>query len=456
MSGVGLLEQPVRDLGKDELWERSLARSRERRERTLHGETGRRSLVSEALLDLDGPSYLRGVRLSDDRDLSDPEIWSLSAAIAQAKRRAAERGVLPQARIAGASLVVAAVAAALPSPGGAQGRARSSAVVREHVELLHMGSHGPAVARVQRALGIEADGMFGPKTRAAVRKFQRVHGLVVDGIVGPITHAALTGVSSGHERIIHAWWVRAVQSALHVHVDGDYGPVTRGAVRDFQSRHGLEVDGVVGPHTLHALGIERGRPKAAPVKHAHLIRAWWVAPVQRKLGVQVDGVYGPRTRAAVREFQKHHGLEVDGVVGPQTLAVLGISHASAPGPPQHSHLGRGARVVALAKQYLGVPYRWGGASPATGFDCSGLVMYVYAKVGISLPHNAAMQYGHGRAVSRSQLRPGDLVFFNGLGHVGIYVGGGRFIHAPHTGDVVRISSLSESWYAATYVGARRL
>jgi peptidoglycan DL-endopeptidase CwlO len=112
-------------------------------------------------------------------------------------------------------------------------------------------------------------------------------------------------------------------------------------------------------------------------------------------------------------------------------------------------------VVGIAMQYLGVPYVWGGASPS-GFDCSGLTMYVYAQVGVSLPHNAAMQYSYGSAVSRENLAPGDLVFFNGLGHVGLYIGGGQFIHAPHTGDVVKISSLSESWYASTYVGARRL
>ena len=112
-------------------------------------------------------------------------------------------------------------------------------------------------------------------------------------------------------------------------------------------------------------------------------------------------------------------------------------------------------VVGIAMQYLGVPYVWGGASPS-GFDCSGLVMYVYAQVGVSLPHYTGAQWQMGVPVAESDLQPGDLVFFDGLGHVGIYIGGGEFIHAPHTGDVVRIDSLSESWYAATYDGARRI
>ena len=117
---------------------------------------------------------------------------------------------------------------------------------------------------------------------------------------------------------------------------------------------------------------------------------------------------------------------------------------------------RFGNVVGVALQYLGVPYVWGGASPSTGFDCSGFVMFVFAQVGVSLPHNAAAQYGYGTPISRDQLAPGDLVFFDGLGHVGIYIGGGQFVHAPHTGDVVKISSLFEAWYASNYVGARRL
>jgi cell wall-associated NlpC family hydrolase len=104
-------------------------------------------------------------------------------------------------------------------------------------------------------------------------------------------------------------------------------------------------------------------------------------------------------------------------------------------------------------RYLGVPYAWGGASPA-GFDCSGLVMYVFAQIGVMLPHFAAAQYQLGAPVARDQLQPGDLVFFDGLNHVGIYVGGGAMIHAPHTGAVVQITPLSS--FGGSYVGARRV
>jgi NlpC/P60 family protein len=119
--------------------------------------------------------------------------------------------------------------------------------------------------------------------------------------------------------------------------------------------------------------------------------------------------------------------------------------------------GTGARAVAIAEQFLGVPYVWAGASPLSGFDCSGLTRFVYAQLGIDLVHYAAAQAHEGDPVSFRQLRPGDLVFFDpsfaGPGHVGIYIGGGRFIHAPHTGDVVKISLLAD--YASRYAGAVR-
>ena len=114
-------------------------------------------------------------------------------------------------------------------------------------------------------------------------------------------------------------------------------------------------------------------------------------------------------------------------------------------------------VVPIALGYLGVPYVWAGETPQ-GFDCSGLVQYVFAQLGVPLPHNTVAQWNDPNAVSvpDSDLQAGDLVFFNGLDHVGIYIGGGYFVDAPHTGANVRIDSLSERWYAARYDGAKRI
>jgi peptidoglycan DL-endopeptidase CwlO len=134
--------------------------------------------------------------------------------------------------------------------------------------------------------------------------------------------------------------------------------------------------------------------------------------------------------------------------------VVGATAQSAEGEtvlPPDSHSG----VVGIALQYIGVPYVWGGSSPS-GFDCSGLVMYAYAQMGISLPHSSYAMWNYGTAVPEDQLQPGDLVFFNGLGHVGIYIGNGQYVEAPHTGAYVQVSSLTSGWAASSYVGARRI
>jgi NlpC/P60 family/Peptidase family M23 len=126
--------------------------------------------------------------------------------------------------------------------------------------------------------------------------------------------------------------------------------------------------------------------------------------------------------------------------------------------PRGSSIGR--KAVSIAKRYLGVKYSWGGSNPKTGFDCSGLTMYVYGKLGVKLLHYTGDQWREGYRIPRAQLRRGDLVFFDmskggDPQHEGIYVGNGRFIHAPHSGDVVRISTLASGNYAKNYVGAVR-
>ena len=128
--------------------------------------------------------------------------------------------------------------------------------------------------------------------------------------------------------------------------------------------------------------------------------------------------------------------------------------APAPVPAPAPSGGGHPEAASIAARYLGVPYRWGGASPS-GFDCSGLVTYVYAQLGISLPHYTVSQWNATRPISVSELQPGDLVFFAGLSHVGIYIGNNQMIHAPHTGTVVQVATLN-GWYASTLVGARRV
>jgi peptidoglycan DL-endopeptidase CwlO len=157
---------------------------------------------------------------------------------------------------------------------------------------------------------------------------------------------------------------------------------------------------------------------------------------------QLQAAQEARARLAAQPSQPQVPAPVVGV------AATTPEGATVAPPPTHGG------VVGIAMRYLGVPYVWGGASPS-GFDCSGFVMYVFAQIGVGLPHSSYAQYGMGSPVGLSSLQPGDLVFFAGASHEGIYIGGGQFIHAPHTGDVVKVSSLS-GWYSSTFAGGRRL
>jgi peptidoglycan hydrolase-like protein with peptidoglycan-binding domain len=258
------------------------------------------------------------LRRSAARDLTDPELWDVSQARAVWKRKAAEPGSLPKPKVAGATLVVAALTAALPVSGGAHSRARTSGAAEVRVELLRYGSRGAAVAKVQRALGITADGIFGPQTRKAVRAFQKRHGLLVDGIVGPQTQAALArGRGNGQQSSLlklgsRGPAVAALQRALGIGADGVFGPQTRRAVRAFQAEHELTVDGIVGPRTLSALkghrvgggssstgggSASKGRSSSSPKPVRNVDRRLWAElGLARRMGLTLWSAYRPGSR----------------------------------------------------------------------------------------------------------------------------------------------------------------
>ncbi len=154
------------------------------------------------------------------------------------------------------------------------------------------------------------------------------------------------------------------------------------------------------------------------------------------------GYFGSITRDAVVRYQKAKKLVVDGIVGSATRRKI-----------------KADMIVKTAYKYLGVPYVWGGTSPK-GFDCSGLTHYVMLENEIAIPRTVATQDPQGTAVAKSELQPGDFVFFNtsgsGPSHVGISVGSGKFIHASSGSKKVVVSELSNAYFAAHYIGAKRM
>ncbi|MGI6563906.1 MAG: peptidoglycan-binding protein [Clostridia bacterium] len=282
-------------------------------------------------------------------------------------------------------------------------------------------------------------------------------------------------------------------------IDGVAGPQTIEAVILFQKMNDLEVDGVVGPATWDVMfsGVEqtdrmlpesgdndsqaesRANPsepapsvgQSVPIQGALRMgsKGHQVALLQSRLnelGYNVgypDGDFGSRTRNGLMTFQRVNGLTVDGIAGPVTLAKL-FGNPKALDTAEYNYSGgsTGEAIVAYAKQFLGVPYVYGGNGP-NSFDCSGFTRYVYAHFNITLPRVAADQRAVGYEVSRSELRPGDLILFtspgsgSGIGHVGIYIGNGEFIHASSGSAMsVCISSLNSSYYTNRYVTARRI
>lgn len=229
--------------------------------------------------------------------------------------------------------------------------------------------------------------------------------------------------------------------------DGAFGPITEKAVIKFQRANDLEDDGIVGRATRKALesaydevAIEETLREGDEGVQVRTLQR--ILRAQGYLKDSADGEFGPKTEKAVIDLQESRGLETDGVVGPATLKAMNSSgkKGGASGSAASSF---GDKVVAEAMKYLGIDYKWAGTSPSEGFDCSGLVHYVYKQLGYTIPRTSSTLRSYGTKVDGiGNARPGDILCWSG--HVGIYIGENRYIHAPKRGDVVRIATLSKT------------
>jgi peptidoglycan hydrolase-like protein with peptidoglycan-binding domain len=346
------------------------------------------------------------------RDLGALEPWEHSLARSRRRRAAAAARLiaLPKAataRISAALIAAGIVGQSAPFVGAAQA-AQTSRLGGD----LRSGSRGEAVAAAQRALGLSADGVFGPATRRAVRAFQRAHGLIVDGRIGPQTSAALRLTNAAGSGVVRTADISAPASPAPA------PDVTRG--------------------------------------------------VQRALGLNADGVFGPQTRAAVVAYQRSHALTVDGIVGPQTLRALGVAGGTTDSRPPHAttptasatttSAASGVRAaVAAALSKVGSPYVSGATGPSS-FDCSGLTTWAMRQAAISVPRTSFAQYATGSAVGQGSIQAGDLVFFNtagpGASDVGIATGPTTAVSATTHG--VMTHAIFDGYWGSHFVGARRV
>lgn len=311
------MAEVLRDLATEDLWARSLERSLVRR-----GSLRRAELT-----------YLNA---GGGRDLAAADTWVRSLNRSLRRRAAANhRWSLDLPSPKGLSLAALLATTAAPAAGALATAAPAAAATGHRIKALKHRSRGKAVARLQRALGLADDGVFGRKTLRAVKRYQHRHGLTVDGVVGPGTWSSL-GLGA---------WPRSGAQRAHR-----------------RAHHGART-------------VARGSR---------------VARMQRALGLADDGVFGPRTKRAVKRFQRSHGLTVDGVVGPATWRALGLGgfagHAlKARGGGGGGGSTRGGmpasvrRMIAAANRIATTPYVWGGGHgsfASSGYDCSGSVSYV--------------------------------------------------------------------------------
>ena len=351
------------------------------------------------------------------RDLGREEYWEQSLERSLRRRNARRRPRLIAAGTAPVSIALAALAVGGGGTGAAFAAQGGTAATAASLDL-DQGATGAAVTALQRALGITADGIFGPQTLSAVKAYQRAHGLPATGHVGPLTTAAL-GLSASAATPRSAPATSSIAAAA-VALSGD------------QAR-----------------------------------------AMQRALGVTADGVVGPLTRAALRSFEAAHGLPADGRPDADSLRALGVNMTASATPGAGASAGAGTAIpvadttaapssgvqaaVAAAMTKIGSPYAYGATGPSS-FDCSGLVTWAMRQAGISVPRTSFSQYGMGSAVGKSAIQAGDLVFFDtagaGASDVGLATSPTTAVSATTHG--VMTHPILTGYWGSHLVGARRI
>lgn len=350
------------------------------------------------------------------RDLGELEFWERSRVRSQLRRESAAARKVGVKQGARSRLAMALVGVTLAVPATEAVTAGTAQAAPVTDSILKRGDSGARVAALQRALGVTADGEFGTATHKAVRAYQRANGLAIDGVVGALTAAKLgLGASST---------TKASSSS---------GKAAKGR------------------SSTSAKATDPGLSSST------------VSAIQAKLGIAADGEWGPQTLKALRAYQRSHGLQVDGVPGPATLASLGVTatagKGSAGGAAKSSAAtGSGlSAAISAARSKSGAPYSYGGTGPSS-FDCSGLTQWAFKQAGVSLPRTSFAQYGQGTTVSRGNIQAGDLVFFNtagaGASHVGVATSSTSVISATSSG--VMEHSFASGYWSQHYVGAKRV